>query len=391
MPTAASEPTRDDRSILSLQMDAIHSSSPASFLSVIGASLAVYVYWSADIATGLLLWFACIFAIAATNVVTAAMRVRGMPERWTDRTWERFVCVMHLLSGLTWGIGGGWMLSIANEQQALVTIAIGLCAVTVSIPSVVHQTAYNLFHFPIFWGYAVGALFSSLEFSWVVAIGFFLLAPFATLVGRDLGRKLVLALRLSIENKRLAERLEERGAALESANRELEVLSTTDPLTGVANRRRLMSFGRAAPASCAVLVVDIDHFKSYNDTFGHVEGDVCLVAVAEALRSSVRPHLDLVARLGGEEFVVVLTETTQDTAESVAERMRTNIESVYASGSKRIRRVVTASIGFSVRSPDRPRSFARLMEEADAAVYQAKAAGRNQVCKAITRARRARA
>lgn len=391
MPTAASEPTRDDRSILSLQMDAIHSSSPASFLSVIGASLAVYVYWSADVATGLLLWFACIFAIAATNVVTAAMRVRGMPERWTDRTWERFVCVMHLVSGLTWGIGGGWMLSIANEQQALVTIAIGLCAVTVSIPSVVHQTAYNLFHFPIFWCYAVGALFSSLEFSWVVAIGFFLLAPFATLVGRDLGRKLVLALRLSIENKRLAERLEERGAALESANRELEVLSTTDPLTGVANRRRLMSFGRAAPASCAVLVVDIDHFKSYNDTFGHVEGDVCLVAVAEALRSSVRPHLDLVARLGGEEFVVVLTETTQDTAESVAERMRTNIESVYASGSKRIRRVVTASIGFSVRSPDRPRSFARLMEEADAAVYQAKAAGRNQVCKAITRARRARA
>lgn len=391
MPTAASEPTRDDRSILALQMDAIHSSSPASFLSIIAASLSVYVYWSPDTAAGLMIWFACIFAIAATNVITTAMRVRGVPAGWTDEAWERFVCVMHLLSGLTWGIGGGWMLSIATGQQALLTISIGLGAVTVSIPSVVHQTAYNLFHFPIFWCYAVGTLFSSLEFGWAVAIGFFLLAPFSMLIGRDLGRRLVMALRLSIENKRLAERLEERGAALESANRELEVLSSTDPLTGVANRRRLMAFGRAAPPACAVLIVDIDHFKSYNDTFGHVEGDACLVAVANALQSSVRPHLDLVARLGGEEFAVVLTAATQDVAASIAETMRINIEDAHASGSKRIKRVVTASIGYSVRSPDRPRSFARLMEEADAAVYQAKASGRNQVCKAITRARRVRA
>ncbi|MFH1797682.1 MAG: GGDEF domain-containing protein [Pseudomonadota bacterium] len=391
MAIADSEPTRDDRSILSLQMDAIHSSSPASFLSIIAASLSVYVYWSPDIAAGLMTWFACIFAIAATNVITTAMRVRGVPAAWTDEAWERFVCVMHLLSGLTWGIGGGWMLSIATGQQALLTISIGLGAVTVSIPSVVHQRAYNLFHFPIFWCYAVGAAFSSLEFRWVLAFGFVILAPFATWIGRDLGRKLVMALRLSIENKRLAERLEDRSAALESANRELEVLSSTDPLTGVANRRHLMAFGRAAPPVCAVLIVDIDHFKSYNDTFGHVEGDACLVAVANALQSSVRPHLDLVARLGGEEFAVVLTGATQDLTASIAETMRINIENAHASAPKRIRRVVTASIGFSVRSAERSRSFAKLMEEADAAVYQAKAAGRNRVCTAATEAKRASA
>ncbi len=391
MATVDSEPTRDDRSILSLQMDAIHSSSPASFLSIIAALLSVYVYWSPDIATGLLIWFGCIFAIAATNVITTAMRVRGVPAGWTDDAWERFVCVMHLLSGLTWGIGGGWMLSIATGQQALLTISIGLGAVTVSIPSVVHQTAYNLFHFPIFWCYAVGAAFSSLEFRWVLAFGFVILAPFASWIGRDLGRKLVMALRLSIENRRLAERLEDRSAALESANRELEVLSSTDPLTGVANRRHLMAFGRAAPPLCAVLIVDIDHFKSYNDTFGHVEGDACLVAVANALQSSVRPHLDLVARLGGEEFAVVLTGASNDVAAAIAETMRINIENAHTSGPKRIKRVVTASIGFSVRSVDRPRSFAKLMEDADAAVYQAKAAGRNRVCTAATEATRARA
>lgn len=395
MATAEPQPTRDeirdDRAILSLQMDALHSTSPASFLSVIGAAIAVYVYWAPATTPGLLAWFACIFTIAATNVSTAAMRVRGRPRAWTDKTWERFVCAMHLLSGLTWGIGGGWMLTIATEQQALVTISIGLCAVSVSIPSVVHQRAYNLFHFPIFWCYAAGAFFSPIEFAYVVALGFFLLAPFAALVGRDLGRKLVLALHLSIENRRLAERLEDRSAALEDANRELQVLSSTDPLTGVANRRRLMSFGRAAPATCAVLIVDIDHFKSYNDTFGHVEGDACLVAVAEALQSSVRPQLDLVARLGGEEFAVVLTEVTREFAESTAERVRAKIEAAHAAGSSRVRRVVTASIGLSMRTAEQPKSFAKLMEEADAAVYRAKGAGRNQVCKAPQAARRARA
>lgn len=389
--TADSAPARDDRAILALKMDAIHSASPASFLSVIGALLAVYVYWSPATAPGLLVWFACILAIATANVTTAAMRVRGRPQSWTDETWERFVCAMHLLSGLTWGIGGGWMLTVATDQQALVTISIGLCAVTVSIPSVVHQTAYTLFHVPIFWCYAVGALFSPIEFAYVVAFGFFLLAPFAALIGRDLGRRLVMALHLSIENRRLAERLEDRTAALEDANRELQVLSSTDPLTGVANRRRLMSFGRAAPATCAVLVVDIDHFKSYNDTFGHVEGDICLVAVADALQTSVRPHLDLVARLGGEEFVVVLTEAGPDLADTIAEGMRLKIEAAHGAGSKAVRRIVTVSIGISVRTPERPRSFAKLMEEADAAVYAAKASGRNTVCKAPLAPRRARA
>jgi diguanylate cyclase (GGDEF)-like protein len=370
---------RDDKSILSLQMDAIHSSSPASFLSVIAALLSVYVYWSPDIATGLLIWFGCIFAIAATNVITTAMRVRRIPAGWTDSSWERFVCVMHLLSGLTWGIGGGWMLSVATGQQALLTLAIGLGAVTVSIPSVVHQTAYNLFHFPIFWCYAVGAAFSSLEFRWVLAFGFFILAPFAAWIGRDLGRQLVMALRLSIENRRLAERLEERSAALESANRELEVLSSTDPLTGVANRRRLMTFGRAAPPACAVVIVDVDHFKSYNDSFGHVDGDVCLVEVARVLQAHARVHKDLVARLGGEEFAIVLGDITYQQALTTCEEIRAAVEALHGRDPTKVRRVVTVSIGFGVRDLHASKSFARLMEEADAAVYQAKASGRNQV------------
>ncbi len=378
--TGESSDDNDRDLILSMRMDAMLNSSPASFLSIVGALIAVYVYWTPSVAFGLIAWLTCIVAVALTNLLSTLLYARGLPSGWNARSWARFVCVMHLLSGLTWGVGGGWMLSFANEHQALVTVSIGLAAVTVSIPSVVHLPAYNLFQLPIFWSYAVGALFSSLQFGWPIAIGFFLLGAFAIVIGRVLGYQLATALRLSIENRRLAQHLAERSAALEVANRELEIESHTDPLTGLANRRRLMSFARALRGRCAVMILDIDHFKSYNDTFGHVEGDACLVTVAKTLIGSVRPEHDLVARLGGEEFAVVLSDVGQEGALERAEAIRANVQALQTSGPQRLRRRVTVSIGVSTREADRPKSLSDLMEEADAAVYRAKSEGRNQVC-----------
>ena len=185
--------------ILSMRMDAMLNSSPASFLSIVGSLIALYVYWSPSTAPVLLFWLGCIVAVAVTNLVSTVLYARRIPESWNARSWARFVCLMHLLSGLSWGVGGGWMLSFANEHQALVTVTIGLAAVTVSIPSVVHLRAYNLFHLPIFWPYAVGAALSTLQFKWPIAIGFFLLGAFAVVIGRVLGDQLTNALRLSIE------------------------------------------------------------------------------------------------------------------------------------------------------------------------------------------------
>ena len=377
---AGSTDKEEQDAILSMRMDAMLHSSPASFLSIVGGVFAVYAYWSPSTAPVLLLWLTCIVAISVTNLGATVLYARRYPSTWTAETWARFENVMHLLSGLSWGLGGGWMLSFADEHQAVLTLAIGLAAVTVSIPSVVHLPAYNLFHLPIFWSYAVGLVFSSLQFNWLIASGFFLLGPFGIMIGRVLGDQISTALRLSLENKRLAQRLEERSAELEAANRELEIESHTDPLTGVANRRRLMNFARAVRGRCAVLIVDIDHFKSYNDSLGHVAGDACLVAVAETLERSVRPDKDLVARLGGEEFAVVLVDVSAAAAAEQAEAIRANVQALQASGAERVRRQVTVSIGLSTRDANQQKALSVLMEEADAAVYRAKATGRNRVC-----------
>jgi diguanylate cyclase (GGDEF)-like protein len=128
------------------------------------------------------------------------------------------------------------------------------------------------------------------------------------------------------------------------------------------------------------MILDIDHFKSYNDTFGHVEGDACLVTVARTLVGSVRPEHDLVARLGGEEFAVVLGDVSTQEALARAETIRANVQALPTSGAQRVRRRVTVSIGVSIREAERPKSLSDLMEEADAAVYRAKSDGRNRVC-----------
>ena len=176
--------------------------------------------------------------------------------------------------------------------------------------------------------------------------------------------------------------LEERGEALQAANRELAIQSLTDPLTGAANRRQLMTALRAAPANCALLVIDVDHFKSYNDAFGHSEGDTCLVLVAEALRRSARQRIDVVARQGGEEFAMLLPHAGEQVALEIAERARRNVEALLETRPNMLRRRVTVSVGVAVlwvRNGDILKAPERLLAAADDALYRAKRNGRNRV------------
>jgi diguanylate cyclase (GGDEF)-like protein len=169
-------------------------------------------------------------------------------------------------------------------------------------------------------------------------------------------------------------------------NAHLERLSSIDGLTGIFNRRyldaalqRLCSIALQKERWIGVLMIDIDHFKSLNDTAGHQHGDFCLEQVAQLLQQSVRAGVDTVARYGGEEFVAILPDANADDALTIAERVRRAVEDAGLAGA--MGTVVTISTGAAAfrGGPGAQFTAVELIATADEALYQAKQSGRNRV------------
>jgi diguanylate cyclase (GGDEF)-like protein len=180
-------------------------------------------------------------------------------------------------------------------------------------------------------------------------------------------------------------KLVEVSTQLAAANRELEGLSHRDGLTGIANRRYLDTFldqeiGRASRHArpLGLVLLDVDHFKDYNDRHGHQAGDECLRRVASALRSSCTRAADLAARYGGEEFALVLPETDAAGALRVAQAACKAIADLgIPCGSDAAGPFVTVSAGVASRAPDAATVAPQLIARADEALYLAKSRGRN--------------
>ncbi len=182
---------------------------------------------------------------------------------------------------------------------------------------------------------------------------------------------------------RLTESLEQTNGALEASKRELELLSTTDPLTGSFNRRELnrrleaeIQRANRLPGELAFLTFDIDHFKAVNDTYGHPMGDAVLRQIAEVVRSRLR-STDCFCRSGGEEFTILMPMCPLAAAQSYAELLRLSVASLSTSLQGQTVQV-TVSIGLTAFRPGED-DAERLMARADEALYAAKEGGRNRV------------
>jgi diguanylate cyclase (GGDEF)-like protein len=174
---------------------------------------------------------------------------------------------------------------------------------------------------------------------------------------------------------------------LRTQNTELARISNIDPLTGIHNRRYLDTELRAQWKKClqrgqpiSVLMIDLDHFKNLNDQHGHAYGDAVLILVAKALRQALRDKQDKVARYGGEEFVVILPNRLLPSAISIAQRLCGAVRSAeFPPDSSGLPVHVTISIGVASARPTSGSGSTRMLRAADAALYKAKANGRDRV------------
>jgi len=184
------------------------------------------------------------------------------------------------------------------------------------------------------------------------------------------------------ELKYVTEVFNDMVARLHESRRELERLSITDDLTKLYNRRYLMETlanevrrSRRLDHPCALLMADVDHFKEYNDAYGHLAGDAALTRIAGVLRETTR-DVDCAVRYGGEEFVVLMPETKAPGAIETAQRIRTRLATDELVGEK-----LSLSIGVA-QFPDDGDTPEALLARADAALYRAKREGRDRVLRA---------
>jgi diguanylate cyclase (GGDEF)-like protein len=205
---------------------------------------------------------------------------------------------------------------------------------------------------------------------------------------------LVLALRsrrqmltaLHDERKQLEERVLQRTMELQIANDKLEQLATTDPLTGIGNRRRMteqinkeLERSRRFKHPLSLLMLDIDHFKTVNDSYGHEAGDRALIAVSKILAAGMR-SVDMASRFGGEEFVLLMPETDIQVAGNAAERLRAQIAALQIPGDGGEMITLTISIGVAASDTHgTPDTASSLLSRADKALYRAKHGGRDRV------------
>ena len=345
----------------------IQSALPIIFSPLAAAILSLTLWQAADRPL-LVGWTIGLVVIAAGRVMLVGRFARAPQDSVDVRRWERIFVTSIVVVDVWWGIGAVALLPTGLTERAVVftfvmlmagghtasysahpaTVVIGVLALTLPI-TVAFAFKADGFHLALAF---VAVMYVAASFRSIKTLSFFFNRSY----------------RLSSELQQEKERAEQ--------------LARIDFLTALLNRRAFYEAAETAlevakryGRSVCLVMLDIDHFKSINDRFGHAAGDAVIQSVAARIRIEVRAG-DVVGRLGGEEFAVLLPETTMDDAATIAERIRANVQMLVVSqDAQAIRFTISAGVA-AVRADD---TLATVLAASDAALYDAKRSGRNRV------------
>jgi len=304
------------------------------------------------------------------------------------RHWYNRFYVTTVMAGIGWGAGGfiiGTPLD-ALSQVFIFIVLIGVGAAAIPLLGVMQRImlcfqAVSTIPYAIYISIMLGDRGTILLYMFVLyAVG-----VVASMRRMDIN--LTESMTLQYENSQMVNTLSESNQQLQNANEKLETLTLEDALTELHNRRYFemqleFEWKRESREKkiLTLMVIDIDYFKLYNDTYGHAEGDVCLKNVSHILQSSLHRSTDVIARIGGEEFVVMLPNIDVDGALTLANQMQQQLHRAELThATSPLGEYVTVSIGIASVLPDENATALGLFKAADKALYKAKAKGRNQV------------
>ncbi len=342
-------------------------SAPAVLGSFLAAVMLCWLGWERFDQQRVIVWMTLLGLSTGVRTAMFFAYLRAPANQRTAERWEWRYWVTLMLSAAIWGWGA---FAVMPADDALGQTLIMLFAVGMSVSAVSCYSSYRnmtLVSMGLVLLPSTGWLLlqpSTLQQG--IALAVLVFAWFVVSATRSLSSALTTAWRLKHEMQR--------------AHRLAMVASCTDELTGLNNRRAFFDNASAQHVRCrdtgtfmAVLMLDVDHFKQINDTFGHAAGDQVLQRIGAAISTSLRDN-DIAGRLGGEEFAILLPNTPPDTAIEVAERLRARIAKLCVNE----QHPVTASIGLAfAKAP--ATELGALLSSADSAMYLSKVSGRNRV------------
>jgi diguanylate cyclase (GGDEF)-like protein len=367
----------------------------AIIFNITNSALLLGVYWFQLPISPLIIWFSTLTFLSVARIAHIAMTLRREWDTSSDRNKLQTFQVGVFLTATTWGVGFTLLSPALNDTYTLLflfTLAGMVSGAFTSMAS--DRQTYLLYVLPIMIPAMLTTVSQANLLSYVMTFMLILFTIMLAVSHKLAAKTFADGFLHRFEHEELIKELVVTNNALTTTNTELErtkedlrELSLSDELTGIPNRRYFSQIlkheidrARRDKTPLSAIMIDVDAFKKYNDTYGHAKGDQCLRHVAELLKNALHRSTDFLARYGGEEFVVLLPNTDPTNAKFVAERLRLTIYDSDLPHTSSPTGRVTVSAGIACCSDtDGWERCQTLIELADNCLYLAKQQGRNRV------------